>query len=264
VWRATDLLQAGDMTIRQGDSLLLTVGQTIGGIMNITVNGVSNDSGTTSQPIAHRFNEAGTFTVTGTVADANGVSQSRNITVKVVGASFNGSPDAWAGKTRVWDCRNLPAVAVIEADSRLKCQFVNTLTNGGRQFALTTDAAELRYVIARLGSNGPILANCAVQGFRLFSANETEFGVLQTYPDGSQLIEMGLVLGPVLPDIIVRITIFVGGVTFDDGTVIKNLTQADFNALGETHVRFLRPGSARTSACHVTRAYQSNAWVGQY
>src|SRR5207245_6282234 len=113
---------------------------------------------------------------------------------------FNGSPDAWVGKTRVWDCPNLPAEAVIEADSRLKCQLVNTLANGGRQFALTTDAAEPRYVIARLGSNGPILANTVVQGFRLFSANETEFGVLQIYPDGSQLIEMGLVLGPVLPD----------------------------------------------------------------
>ena len=55
-----------------------------------------------------------------------------------------------------------------------------------------------------------------------------------------------------------------GGVTFDDGTLVKELTAADFDELGQASVRFLRPVDVQTSVCHMTKAYQNGVLVGTY
>jgi len=51
-------------------------------------------------------------------------------------------------------------------------------------------------------------------------------------------------------DLTVRLDVLVGGVIFDDGTTSRTLTPADFDALGQSVVRFIRPASARTSTCY--------------
>ena len=95
-------------------------------------------------------------------------------------------------------------------------------------------------------------------------AADTYVDAIHTFPDGSTLIESGLVLSPVLPQVTVRLEIVVGGVTFDDGTLVKELTAADFNELGQASVRFLRPVDVQTSVCHMIKAYQNGVLVGVY
>ena len=107
-----------------------------------------------------------------------------------------------------------------------------------------------------------MLTNSAFEGFRFFSSWQTDVEVLSTFEDGSRLVAMGLVLSPVLSQVAVRVNIVVGGITFDDGTLIKTLTSADFNALGESQVRFILPASATTSVCHETRVYQGPVLLG--
>jgi hypothetical protein len=271
VWEPTNLLEANNLTIRQGDALLLVVappGETLGSIsagrMSIEVLGVTNYTGKAKDAIAHRFDQTGTFTLTGTYTTSQGTPLTRRITVKVVSAAFNGQPACWVGKPHLWDCPDLPTEAVVENDPHLQLEQVRLLPSGGRQFRITIDAAEPRYVVARLGTNGPAMANARIEGFNFFSSSEVDVRVIERLPDGSQLIEMATVLSSVPSHILVRFEIFVGGITFDDGTIVKELTAADFNQLGEARVRFIRPASAQTSVCHRTKIYQGGVMIGEY
>jgi len=86
--------------------------------------------------------------------------------------------------------------------------------------------------------------------------------VVENYDDGSRLAETAVLLSPLLPQLLVRIDIVVGGITFDDGTVVKELDRSDFNPLGIARVRFIQPASARTSVCNLMRVYQDDQFVG--
>jgi hypothetical protein len=162
----------------------------------------------------------------------------------------------------LWTCGNLQPDVTIEADPRLKLEQITENPTGLRRFVLGIDTQDRRHVVGRLGPGGPVIASATVHGFRLYSAYETGVRVVEDYEDGSQLVEMAVVLSPVVPQVTVRLEIQVGGVLFDDGTTIKELTATDFNELGEHRIRFIRPASAKTSVCHTTTVYQSGVFLG--
>jgi hypothetical protein len=262
-WSQLNLFAAGDMVIRKGDSLLLNAlpaGSTNG---NFQISfGTNTYSGRTVQPIACRFAIAGVFTVTGTYAPLSGAPVSHSITVKVVEQSLTNRPACWVGMERKWDVPMLAPEAILQADARLLCEQTATLPNNGAEFSLLADANEPRSIVSRLGAGGPILDATRARGFNLWSGSDTCLKVVQRNADGSQIVEMVLICSPVFPDLTVRIDTIVGGITFDDGTTTKILTPADFDALGQSTVRFLRPASARTSVCHSIKVYQGSDLVG--
>ena len=251
-WLPVNLLAppAASLTVRQGDSLLFNAAPTNAatGSLVITI-GTNQWTGRSSQPIACPFNQPGSFSVTGTYSRA-GLTQSGGITVTVVGQSFSNHPDCWVGNERPWNIYGVPPQAGLESDARLFFAPVAALANQGEQIDLVADQNEPRFVLARLGTNGPVLNSARVNGFQLWSANSTGAKILQVYPDGSQLVETKEVLSPVPSDLTVRLDVLVGGVIFDDGTTSRTLTPADFDALGQSVVRFIRPASARTSTCY--------------
>ena len=151
---------------------------------------------------------------------------------------------------------------VLENDPRLNVEELQRFADGTRQLRLAIDTQENRFIVARAGTNGPIVASAAAQGFRLFAGSETYLRVIEQYDDGSRLAETAVLLSPFLPQLMVRIDIVVGGITFDDGTVVKELTPPDFNALGEARVRFIQPASAKTSVCNMVRVYQGDSLIG--
>ncbi len=263
-WRRTNLLLTNDTTIRAGDSLLFVAAPTnnASGTMTISVVGVTNYAGNVSQPFAYQFAQAGLFTVTGTYHPTIGAPQTGTIAVRVVTGSFDTAPAVWVGRSRTWDCTNLPPQTILQADSRLVLEAIQTLPGGGRRYSLGIDAQESRYIVARIGTNGPILASVAADGFRLFSESETYVQLVDTFTDGSQLIEMGVVSSPVLASVVVRLDILVGGVIFDDGTVTKVLGPGAFDALGESSVRFIKAATTKTSVCHTTKAFQGAVFLG--
>ncbi len=271
-WEPTNLLVAGDMTVRVGDALLLhclpegTAAAPNGaGVAGIQVAGLLVHTADALKPFVHGFGQAGTFEVKGTYTGVQGRTVSNTIHVKVVAGSLGDPVAAWVGRPRVWDSPNLPSSGVVlDADPRLKLTPAASPDPDKQRFALLVDEAEPRYIAARAGQGGPILSAVRVDGFRLFSSSETNFEVVDTYDDGTQLIEMGLVLSSALPEVAVEVKLIVGGVVFEDGTVIKRLAAVDFNPLGETLVRFLRPALAKTSTCHRTAAWQGAVRLGEY
>ena len=272
-WEITNLLHAQDTVVRKGDSLLFNAvpdGETSGAV-EIKIVGVANYVTDASTPMAHRFDQSGTFIITGTHL---GSGQSGSITVKVVDAAIGNPIAAWVGKSRVWDMQNLPPEAVLEADPGLKLASITNeerlkdnpdlppLGANGRSYSVITDAAEPRAVVARLGKNGPILSSAIVDGFRLFNWYDTYLRYVQIHKDGSQTIEEAVILSPMMKDVTVTIRIIVSGVTFDDGTLIKTLTAADFDELGITRVRYIRADGVKNTVCHTTKAFQNGVLVG--
>lgn len=269
VWEPTNLLEASDTTIRKGDALLLTAAPAgaTNGQARIVISGgsnyITNYITVAGTPVAHQFSQAGIYTVMGTYTPGE---ISGSITVKVVEAGFDGPIAAWANRKRYWGTTNLPIEAILESDPRLKFVEIEVSERQpgltGRQFRITTDAAEDRTAVMRLGVNGPILASTVVHGFRLATPLDTYLRHSGSFEDGSQSIDGGFVLSPVLPQISVELQILVGGITYVDGTVTRTLTPADFDELGICQVRFVRAAGIKTSVCHSAKAYQNGVLVG--
>jgi hypothetical protein len=264
-WQAINLLTAtNNVTIRKGDSLLFSVlpaGSTNGNAQ-ISI-GTNTFTSKAIKPVSYKFTTPGTFTVTGTYTSSSGSPQTGSLTVKVVQQNLpNQQPVAWTGMQRKLNLSGLAPEAVLQADSRLACAIAGTNAQGETQLTLGVDKNEARSVIARLGANGPVLDSTQVQGFDLWSGNQTYAKILQVYPDNSQLVEILLVSSPLATNVTFVLEPIVSGVMFEDGTIIKTLTSTNFDVLGQCPVRFIRPARAATSVCHSIKAYQGNYQLG--
>jgi hypothetical protein len=174
----------------------------------------------------------------------------------------NVQPDAWTGMQRPLLLPSLAPEATLQTDSRLSCSIANVNSNGVVQLILATGNNDPLSMIARIGTNGPVLDSTTISGFDEWSGGQTYTRIVQAYPDGSHLIEMLLVSSPVETNVTFVLEPIVAGVIFDDGTVVKTLTATNFDALGQCPVRFIRPASVYTSVCHSIRAYQGNYQIG--
>jgi hypothetical protein len=267
-WQVTDLLTATDMTVRQGDSLLFTAvpaGATNGEV-SLSVTGAGLRTSDALTPIPVRFDEAGAFTVTGAFVPTGA---SGSITVNVVSASLD-SIAARMNHARYWTCTNLPPGVVLDADPRLKLVRVfgkDAETNQApaepnkREYRVLTRANEPRCILARLGTNGPVMASAVVEGFRSSGAPETYLRQIAVNPDGSQLIETAFVISPLPAGLSVKINIIVSGVTFEDGTVNRTLSAADFDEVGVCRVRFIRGAGVKSSVCHTFNLFDRGQMI---
>ncbi len=264
-WVARNVLDGGTMSIRKGDSLLLTAapaGTTDGAVQLAILSGqqtVGQYSTTPSQPMVVPFSASGAYTILGTFNSAT-QTLSGALTVNVVEQSLTTDPAVWVGKTRNW--AGPTGNIVLDPDPRLMMVPVGAVTNNTQNFSLMIDQNEPRYVASRMGLGGPILDVARADGFQLFTSPDTYITVLQNYPDGSRLVETMEVLSPVLPDMTIQIFVLVGGVTFEDGTTYKELTAADFDTLGQYKLHFIMPAGVQTANCHRIQVVQGTTLVG--
>lgn len=263
-WLPVNLLAPTNLTIRLGESLLFTAVPTNGANGNLQVTiGTNCFTSTTARPVRYRFTTPGQYTITGTCTLQSGTSQSGSITVNVVQQNLpTVEPAAWTEMQRALVLASLAPEAVLQADSRLTCFLAATNANGRVRLALDADANEPRSLLARLGAGGPVLDSTQVQGFDVWSGNQAYTRVLEVYPDGSQRVEMLVIASPVQTNVTFTIECIAGGVMFEDGTTLKTLSAADFDALGQCPVRFFRPASAVTSVCNSIKAYQGKYQIG--
>jgi len=264
-WKQVNLLTVTNgFTIRKGDSLLFTAQPPNGtnGNIQITI-GTNVLTGKAAKGVAYKFTSPGVYSVTGTYTPASGISQSGNVTVDVVQQNLpNVQPAAWTWMERNLNLATVAPEATLQADSRLECYVAGTNANGAVQLTLGLQDNENRSILARLGTNGPVLDSVQVIGFDLWSGNQAYTKVVQVYPDQSQLVETMVVVSAVNTNTIFVMQPIVSGVMFEDGTTLKTLTATNFDALGQCPVRFIRPAAARTSVCNSIKAYQGNYQIG--
>jgi hypothetical protein len=284
-WAPLNLLAAPkNLWLRRGDSLRLTAALTEEALSNnpslssvtsqllnknqvqvrMEIDGSTPYLTSLDATITHCFEEAGEYKVTAILQWAAQEIGRNSITVKVVSAAFPTAAAGWVNESRSWECPGLPPEASLEADPRLKLFREQNLPSGGRSLETTVDAPALRTIVARLGQGGPILARGQLEGFNLWSSGEARLEVEKTHPDGSQTVVMDVVMSPVRPQVLARINLIVGGVIFEDGTVVKELIGGDYNELDLATVRFLRPAHSKTSVCHKLKAWQGTVRLGGY
>lgn len=264
-WAVANVLEGGSLTLRKGDSLALAAWPSTGpgtGQMSFTIGTNEFAARKASQPLAYQFQEVGPAAVAGKYISSQGTWQTGSLTVNVIDQSFTNSPACWAGKARSWDVASINTQIVLEADSRMFVDQVADLPGDGRRLSLLTEELDPRYILSRLGTNGPVLASATVNSFRVFGARDTYDQVIKTYPDGSRLVEMMVIFSPVLPDLKVQLRVQVGGVTFDDGTTFRELTAADFDELGQYKARFIMPAAVQTSNCYGLKVFQGTTLLG--
>ncbi|MDD5728175.1 MAG: PA14 domain-containing protein, partial [Victivallales bacterium] len=162
-WTPTDIISDEDMTIRAGDSLLLTASgdATASGSVTVTVNG-ENFSTDQNGKIPYKFANPGTFTVSAAFTPDNGdPAVNGEIVIKVVAASFAGAPYALVGLDRNWANPQIPAEAVLDYDDSLTVYRV-LQADGSSNIAFYGKTAGDAYITARLGDNGPVMAAATI------------------------------------------------------------------------------------------------------
>ena len=264
-WKETNILSTPTITIRKGDALLLSVRPTdsISGSAVATIGNEHLTFTTENTKIPYRFNEAGTFSVLAEFTPANGTAVSGEMVVKVVEASFAGVPYSIAGIERSWQNAKIPAEAVLESDNNIMIFRSNTASGANISFYGKESG---RYnIVARLGENGPVMA--ASQVCILDSSTHKADGyykVIDTFDDGTKLIEGKIILSEVPADLNIRLAIYTTGTTFLDGTLVKTLTAADFDENGVCRYQMLKTDGSPTSTCHGISFYQGNTFLFSY
>lgn len=270
-WAELNILDGtytNEIPIRSNSSLLLNAypaGATNGTVTievyDSATNLITNIVTAIDQPAPHLFDQAGTFTVSGSYSNET-LTTNGSITVKAVAASFAADEAVCvASESRTWDCPNVPATndVTVEHDETLTVSS-SALAGGGLRFTLLNNYDTPFYLVARLGEDGPILDNAKIS--TVYGDNGSYWRVVENYADGSRLVVVRLQLGYVPSDIQVKLHIFAGGVTFDDGTLDKTLTAADFNEIGVATYYIVQGAGVTTSICHTTKIYEGSTYIG--
>jgi hypothetical protein len=118
------------------------------------------------------------------------------------------------------------------------------------------------------GTCGPLIKQQEVDEFTL-DTQATEFiGVIETFADGSMLVQTNLELSPKVENLIVTLNIFVSGVTFEDSTLVKTLNTSAFTLDAESgkylypYQMIVTPG-IKTGTCHTIKVMQGSEQAGQ-
>jgi hypothetical protein len=271
IWEPLNLLEAEDLMIRKGDSLLLSafteessgdeaVTVTISAAGSGTV--VATYSLTSSDVIPYQFGDAGDFLIAATFVPAAGDPVSVSVPLKVVGLSFGTAPRVVVGNVRNWTVSGVPDEAVLEADSYISLVDSGTVS-GSRRFKLSTNSQLEGTIIARLGEDGPIMGRTTVYPLVNYHYTVTYWRIVDTFEDGTQLWAATLSLGGDIPDDIeVHIRIVKAGVTFVDGSVEIVVTKDDLDDLGVFKYYMLKPIESSGSTCHSTTVYQGGERIG--
>lgn len=262
-WTETNLLpeRESPIRIRQGDALRLMArpdGVT-NGTVELHILGVTNYFTTADAPVPHAFEAAGEFNIEASWSHAGTTAQT-SVVVDVIQAAFPGDPACVLGKLRKWDCPLLsPADVALENDLDTWLEQAPD-EQGGSLLTIGTLTLDPRYLLARLGDDGPILDSARIIGVN--ADNGSYWNITGIMPDGSRIVEVQLALGNVPPDLNVQLTIFVGGVLFENGTRYLTLTAEDFDEQGVATYRFIQAPESMTSVCHTTDIFDGETRIG--
>ncbi len=266
-WKALDVFvgefATNALTIRTGDALKIAPfngdAESDVAISRATAAGTWEPVTNWTEAVAtpYPFDVAGLYLVTVTHAGLL-LEDTASALVDVVRSRFpKRNPAILMDAEQTLDCPALSPRNLLEHDAGL--QVGAEVAGGGVSLSLLTHESRDLGLVSRLGEDGAI--SDAVQVTPVWADNGTYFHVLDNYGDGSQLIEVSLLLGAIPEGTTVTLSIFVSGVTFEDGTRTKTLTADDFDENGHVAVRFIRARGVKTSVCHSTRIYQDGKLI---
>ncbi|MEM9398680.1 MAG: binary toxin-like calcium binding domain-containing protein [Verrucomicrobiota bacterium] len=233
----------------------------VNGHVNIGSSVYGNLSG--SEETVHKFSESGQYTIIADVTYPGGVTDSRQIVVDVVEIPDTSHvPNVWLEQQREWTWENISPLLPISRGQALAK--VKSIGENSIHFEL---GSNLEFpgntLTARLPDGSPI-TSVEMNTFWLVEAVE---GYLKQFKrqDGTSLVQSTLYISPDFSseDILIRIDIFKAGVTFDDGTRVREVSLSEFAVDGTYDFVLIKPDSVRGSVCHRTYVYQDGVLIGK-
>ncbi|NLE23951.1 MAG: hypothetical protein GX625_01205, partial [Clostridiaceae bacterium] len=212
--------------------------------------------------------EAGTYTINGEYRKGRD-RVSASATIEVIGGSFEGeNPACLLGQERTWTFEGMPSNVVYEVDGSVEMSVLGTSSNVTNQSSIVTtlslkasDDNREHMIVARFAEGGPILATKRLDAYWIQNAADGYFWIVEQFED-SEIWEVESIQRN-LPDTVdLQIKVIVGGVTFDDYTLERWITNADYDETGVYIFHLIHPNSAKTSTCHTFKAYQNGEVVG--
>jgi hypothetical protein len=262
-WSPANVLAIPALTIRQGDSLRLTAYPQDGGSTGAVHFTVTPPSGnattfdtTADAPVTRLFDQPGVYTVAA-AHESGGTSTEGSMVLTVRSAAFGGTFELFADRARVWALPQIAADLSVEYDDRLFLS--NSGAAVGSAFSVMSSTVGDFKVLARTSLDGPILDKGTVSVFAVASTTATmDTQTVFTFENGDQLVRMGVVVENLPPGGYAQLDIFVGGITFQDGTRSKKLYAGDFDENGVANVVFNFPNGAKTSICHTLKVFDAS------
>ncbi len=265
-WVPLNALAGGEYILRAGETLRLcarpvNLEDKKSGESQIFIPGITNAVMNVQEFVDVLFPVAGQWQVEA-LWQRGSHTLTNTVNLQVMEANLGKAPVLWIDRVTDWDCYGLADEIRVEADEILNlCEYFSR--NAQREFTLQALQTGEYPIVARIGHEGPVLDRLDIQVLGPLSTSSTYVQVVQTLPDGTRIVETPVIFDYFIPGIEIRLSIFVAGVLFEDGTTEKILTEEDFDEMGVCKVRFLYPADQPTSICHRLNLYLNGEWVGQ-
>jgi hypothetical protein len=262
-WAPLDLVNGvTSLNARLGDTLRIGVSQPGSAVLtaaNASGAVISSASVAQGLPLDVPLTIVGTWTFTTLWTPVSGSPVTRTLTVNVYCGSLPAAvPACQLGRSRSWLCPGLTPGVKLEAAPGLSVSL-----SGNTNATLNVSSAYMdHYVLLRAGSGGPILDSRRAAPFWVQASVDSYLNVVKPLPNNSQLWEGRLVTFGVPEDTEIELRIFVGGVTFDDLTVVRRVSGAALNQAAEYFYRLIHPNSVSASSCHTIKSYQDVGSLG--
>ena len=239
-WKPTMLEQVPALVVRKGDALrlhALAAGASTGDVVSYSSGSQQIGSAVLGAALPYTFASAGTFIVTAKVG-GQPVSGAQTV-VTVVEASFSTSLTAAKSNTATLQLPLVSAGLAVQGSSSLK------LVRSGTSISITPAFNGPQGVVARIDAGGPIVATGEVNVFSVAGTGYNGGGrVLSVLPDGRKLMNMSYSVDGAIPaNLRVKITVWVGGSLFTNGTNTIWLTKDDFDEFGVANVQVFTSGA---------------------
>lgn len=284
-WDACDVLVRPEISIRQGDSLRLTVGANDGassangtGVNGAGTNslaGASESSApfpvtftigdrtvetTSDKPVAVKFDMAGTQSVRADWRTAEGGTGTAVMEVRVMNVELGEAKDLITGLRRTITLENIPEGILLQNASPLRVdKALGSVAAGTRKLLVSSEEGGAQHLVARLGESGPIVDTLAFfshtnSGTSTLSRIET----VQQYGDGSSLVCLYLASESLPEGGYVTVEMTAGGAQFLEGGTKLTVRTEDFGPDGLYRVLMTAPRGTSTSICHIIRYYDKD------
>ena len=219
-WREFDVFSedftTNALVIRTGDSLRLSGDGAVSVACAEGTNWIAVTNWTQSAATPYCFERAGVYLVT--VACPNPLLGERvgHAQIEVVSSRFpRRNPAIMIDREQRLACPSLSPRNLVEHDVLLQVT-AEPAGPGGVDLTLLTHSNLDMGLVSRLDEDGPI--SDAVQVTSVWADNGTYYRVAQTYSDGSQLVEVSLLLGALAEDMSVTLKFLVSGSTSEADT----------------------------------------------
>jgi hypothetical protein len=256
VWTPTDIEQENQITILQGQSLLLTAGTLTPQVPAVI------DGRQVTAPFEKRFDSTGLFTITSL---KNGLNSTLAVHVLPKYSYADGRQQETfiacrQGQPRLIDCAalGLTATDLLEADDNLAFE------QQGMQLKVTIDGNRTRFITVKDKASGLIRGRIRLEGFQTYGIAETSMYLLKVDDSGSHHLEMPLIVNRNLPGVTHKIKVRLAGVVLDDGSTLKEITADMLDDTGMIKQLFIKTkGAYKTAGCHYLDMYQDGVKFGR-